>query len=337
MSITPCCSSSACRSSTTTRAGSAAASSSAWQIAQAQQRAGHTEDARHNYELAKRAGQGVGPKNLDEPERQAYFATVKLLGEDAMSRGDVDSAIENFRLYSESERSGIETLRTLAELYERRGDPLAAARVTDQALQYNSKDRDLLDRKLRYYNSIEPDDLKRRQEHYGPGFDVAYCLEKARNVLAGQHADVEWLDVAYRLTELVLVVKPGCLAAKLILARLQLRLGERDKALALLEEIHGPQKPDKFASEEDEDAWNTSCRFLGDLYLEIGRPDLAVPCLNDFRKTSKSGAATWFKLGQAYEQLGNAAQAIKCYQQVTGYPENPLAPDAYDALSRLQA
>jgi tetratricopeptide (TPR) repeat protein len=306
------------------------------QIAQAQQRAGQFEDARHNYELAKRAGQGVGPKNLDEPERQAYFATVKLLGEDAMSRGDSDSAIENYRLYSESERSGIETLRTLAELYQRKGDPLAAARVTDQALQYNGKDRDLLDRKLQYYNSIQPEDLRRRLEHYGPGFDVAYCLEKARSILAGPHPDLEWLDVACRLTELVLVVKPDSLAAKLLLAREQLRLGERDKAVSLLEEVRGPQKPEKFASGEDEEAWYAASQLLGDLYLELGRPDLAVGCLNDFRKSSKSGARTLFKMGQAHEALGDVPRALKSYQQAAAYEGNPVAADASEAIQRLQ-
>jgi tetratricopeptide (TPR) repeat protein len=306
------------------------------QIAQAQQRAGHAEDARHNYELAKRAGQGVGPKNLDEPERQAYFATVKLLGEDAMSRGDIDAAIENYRLYSESERSGIETLRTLAELYERRGDPLAAARVTDQALQYNGKDRDLLERKDRYYYSVMPDDLRRRLEHYGTGFDVGYCLHKARTILDSRHADLDWLDVAHHLTQLALVVKPDSLQAKLMLAREELRLGERDKAVALLEEVRGPQKPEKFNSGEDEDAWYASCQLLGDLYLELGRPDLAVACLNDFRKSSKSGARTWLKLAQAHEMLGDVPRAIKCYQQVTAYEGNPLASDAHEALQRLQ-
>ena len=95
-------------------------------------------------------------------------------------------------------------------------------------------------------------------------------------------------------------------------------------------------KPEKFASGEDEDAWYLSCQLLGDLYLEAGRPDLAVPCFIDFRKCAKSGARTLFKLGQAYEQLGDLKRAARSYQQVTAYDGNPLAPDAYEALSRLQ-
>jgi tetratricopeptide (TPR) repeat protein len=305
------------------------------QIAQAHQRAGHAEEARHNYELAKRAGQGVGQKNLADTERQAYFATVKLLGENAMAHGDLDAAIENFHLYAESERSGLETLRTLAELYERKGDPLSALRATDQALIYNPKDKDLLERKDKYYYSVMPDQLRAHLDKVRTGFDFDYCLRKTRSILDGRFTDLEWLDVAHHLITLAMIVRPDSLAAKVLLARVQLRYGERDRAMAILEEVHSP-KPEKFASGEDEDAWFQSCQQLGDLYLEIGKPDQAVPCLVDFRKSSKSGARTLFKLGQAYEQLGDNPRAIKCYKQVTAYDGNPLTPDAYEALERLQ-
>jgi tetratricopeptide (TPR) repeat protein len=305
------------------------------QIAQAQQRAGQIDEARHNYELAKRAGQGVGHKNLGEEQRQAYFSTVKYLADEALARGDVDAAVENYRLYSESERAGVETLRTLAGLYERRGDALAAARATDQALQYNAKDPDLLERKDRYYYSIAPEQLQARLEQYGPGFDLAYCLNKAKQVL-DRYTDPEWLDVAHHLTRLALVVKPESLAAKVLLGRALLRYGERDQAVAALEEARGPQKPEGFASGEDEEAWYQASQLLGDLYLEMGRADLAVPCLNDFRKSSKSGAKTLFKLGQAFEALGDPRRAAKCYEQVTAYQGNPLVPDAEEALARVK-
>ncbi|HZY86306.1 MAG TPA: tetratricopeptide repeat protein [Gemmataceae bacterium] len=306
------------------------------QIAQAHQRAGHLDDARHNYELAKRAGAGVGPKNLADAERQAYFHTVKLLADDANARGDLPAAIENYHLYTESERSGLETLRTLADLYERTGDALSALRATEMALVYNAADKDLLERKDRYYYSVMPEQLRARLEHARAGFDFDYCLRKARTVLDGRHADVEWLDVAHHLTQLALVVRPESLTAKVLLARALLRYGEREKATALLEEVRNP-KPEKFASGEDEDAWFASNQLLGDLYLEVGRADLAVPCLVEFRKSTKSGARTLFKLGQAYEQLGDVKRAARCYEQVTAYEGNPLSPDAYEALSRLQA
>ncbi len=305
------------------------------QIAQAHQRAGHADEARHNYELAKRAGVSVGQKSLADAERQAYFATVKLLGEDALARGDLDAAVENYHLYAESERSGLETLRTLATLYEKKGDALSALRVNDQALVYNPKDKDLLERKDRYYYSVMPDQLRARLESMRTGFDLDYCVRKARSILDGRYTDVEWLDVAYHLIQLALVIKPESLMVKVLLAKVQLRYGERDKAIAVLEEVRNP-KPEKFASGEDEDAWYQSCQLLSDLYMEVGRPELAVPCLIDFRQSSKSGARTLYKLGQAYEQLGDRVRAAKCYKQVTAYEGNPLVPDAHDALQRLQ-
>jgi predicted Zn-dependent protease len=141
--------------------------------------------------------------------------------------------------------------------------------------------------------------------------------------------------VAHHLTQLALVVKPESLAAKVLLARALLRFGERDQAVTLLEAVHSP-RPEKFASGEDEEAWFLGCQLLGDLYMELGRADLAVPCYLAFRKSSKSGARTLFKLGQAYEQLGDRPRAAKAYHQVTAYEGNPLAPDAYEALQRLQ-
>ncbi|HEY7313935.1 MAG TPA: tetratricopeptide repeat protein [Gemmataceae bacterium] len=305
------------------------------QIAQAHQRAGHLEEARHNYELAKRAGVAVGQKNLAAAERTAYFGTVKLLGEDALARDDLDAAIENYHLFAESERAGLETLRTLASLYAKKGDALSAARVNDQALVYNPKDKELLQRKDDYYYSVMPEQIQSRLESARAWFDVDYCLRKARTILDGRHTDVEWLDVAHHLTQLALLIKPDSLTLKILLAKVLLRYGERERAIAILEQVRSP-KPEKFASSEDEEGWYQSCQLLGDLYLEIGRADLAVQCLNDFRQSSKSGARTWYKMGQAYEQLGDLPRAAKCYKQVTAYEGNPLAPDAQDALQRLQ-
>jgi tetratricopeptide (TPR) repeat protein len=307
------------------------------QIAQALQRAGNAEGARQNYELAKRAGRSVGPKNLSDEERQAYFTVVKLLAEDAMARHDLDAAIENYHLYTEYERSGLETLRTLAELHEQRGEPLAALRVTEQALVYSATDRDLLERKDKYYYSVMPADLRARLETVGKSFDTAYCLRKARSLLDTKNSDLDLVDWAQHLIELALVVHPESLVAKVLRVRAHLRRGERDEAVALLEAMRS-NKPEKFASGEDEEAWFLGSRLLGELYLyELGRPDLAVQCFNDFRKSVKSGADTMYKLGQAYEQLGDRVRAAKCYQHVTAFESHPLAPDAHDALHRLQA
>jgi tetratricopeptide (TPR) repeat protein len=305
--------------------------------AQVHQRAGRADEARHSYELARRTGLAVGAKSLGDAERHAYFSAVKFLADDAMARGDLDAAVENLQLFTEYERSGVETLRTLAEMHERRGDPRSALRATDQALLYNAKDKDLLDRKDRYYYSVLPDDLKARLESVRTGFDLEYCMRRTRTILDGRYEGVEWLDVAQHLIQLALIVQPASSVAKVLLARIRLRYGERDEAIRLLEEVRGPALPENFETSEDEEAWYLASQLLGDLYMEVGRADLAVPCFLDFRKSSKSGAKTLYKLGQAYEQIGDAAKAIRFYKQVTAYNGNPLAPDAFDALHRLGA
>ena len=68
----------------------------------------------------------------------------------------------------------------------------------------------------------------------------------------------------------------------------------------------------------------------------MGRPDLAIPCFNAYRKSSKSGADTIYKLGQAYEQIGDRARAAKCYENVTSYEGHPLAPEAREGLTRVR-
>jgi tetratricopeptide (TPR) repeat protein len=306
------------------------------QIAQAHERAGNMDGVWHNYELAKRAGQSVGPANLSEEDRHAYFAVVKYLADAAKHFGYVDKAIEHYQLYMEYERAGVETLRLLADMLEKKGNPLAALHATEQALIYNPKDPDLLQRKDRYYYSVMPEQFRGKPEAVPKAFDVGYCLRKARQVLNSRELDLDGLDWGQHLAALTLAVKPESLTAQLLLARAKLRRGERDEAVALLERIR-TGKPEKFADSEDEESWYMACRILGDLYLgELSRPDLAVPCYQDFRQSAKSGADTSYKLGQAYEQLGDRARAVKCYQQVVSFDGHPLAGEAHDALYRLQ-
>jgi tetratricopeptide (TPR) repeat protein len=307
------------------------------QIAQAHQREGQADAVWQYYELARHAGLTVGPKNLGAEDRQAYFSAVKLLAENARSREDFPAAIENYHLYTECERSGLETLRILTELYEKKGDVGGALRVTEQALIYDAKDKDLLDRKDRYYYSLLLDELRARLESLKPAIDVDYCLNKARSLMDFKDADVEVLDWAQHLADLAQIVQPDNLSAKVLRARTLRRRGEIEASSALLEEVYN-NRPEKFATNADEDAWYLSCRLLGEAYLyELGKPDLAVPCFNAFRKSSKSGADTLYKLGQAYEQLGDRQRAAKCYEHVTSYDRHPLALDARDALARLQS
>jgi predicted Zn-dependent protease len=307
------------------------------QLAQAHQRQGDAETAWRFYEMVRRAGQAQGPRNLPAEEAAAYYAALKIMGDAALAHGDVEAAIENYQLYTEYERSGLETLRTLADLYERKGDPLLALRVLEKGLIYNPKDADLLQRKDRYYYSVMPDDLRARKDLVATGFDQTYCLKKSRALLDAKNWDLDTLDWAQHLAELVRVLNPESIMPQLLAARAKLRRGEKEEAAAILEAIR-TSKPEKFPSAEDEDAWFLVNKFLGELYLyDLGRPDLAIPCLKEYRQSSRSGADTMYKLGQAYEALGDRAKAVSSYKHVVAYDSHPLAPEAHDALHRLQA
>lgn len=307
------------------------------QIAEAHRRAGNLDGARQNFELAKRAGRSVGPKSLADDDRAAYFNTLKLLAEDAEQRGDLDAAIENWHLFTESERSGVETLRKLADLYERKGDPLMALRANEEALIYNGKDPDLLQRKDRYYYSVMPEDLTQRRELVEGCFDRDYATRKARSLLEVRDADPELIVWAEHLARLLTVLLPDGVVGKVLLARCLLRRGEREQAVTILESLRNP-KPERFATSDDEEAWHLASRLLGELYLyELDRPDAAIPCFVDYRKSAKSGADTLYKLGLAYERTGDVARAKRHYEQVTAYEGHPLVHDARDALYRLQS
>jgi tetratricopeptide (TPR) repeat protein len=305
-------------------------------VGEAFERAGDADEARRALEAGKRAGLAIGPKSLSEEEQRAFFALVRRLAEDAHARGDLRAAVEDYHVYTQYDRAGLETYRTLAELYEQFGDALAALRVTEQALVYSAKDRDLLGRRDRYYFSVTTEQLRAAPDQFKQAIDVRYCLSKARQILEHRDADYDALDWAGHLIALAEVVQPASLSTKVMLARAKLRRGERDEAVAILESVRTP-KPEKFATDDDQDAWYLANRLLGDLYLrELERPDLAVECFTAYRSSSKSGADTLYKLGEAYERLGEAKRAAKFYEQVTAFDEHPLAPDARAALTRVR-
>jgi len=303
-------------------------------IACAHEKAGNFAQVWQAYEAIKKAVQAVGSKNLATEDRHTYFAVVKALGEDAAKRGDTAAAIENFRLFAEYERAGIQTYRTLAELYERQGDAWAALYATEQGLLYDAKDEDLVARKDRYYYSVTPQVLQEWQERVRKWFDVGYCKQKARWLLDHMGENLDLLDWAAHLAELAQVMEPASVAVRVLRARVLRRRGENDQAIALLEEVRA-NKPEKFSGSEEEDAWYLCCRLLGDLYLNI-KPDQAILCFQEYRKHGTSGADTVYKMGVAYENLGDFARARKCYETVVAYEGHPLKPDASMALHRLQ-
>ncbi|MCY2937081.1 MAG: tetratricopeptide repeat protein [Planctomycetota bacterium] len=123
---------------------------------------------------------------------------------------------------------------------------------------------------------------------------------------------------------------------KLLLGRARSRRGDKIGAVKLWEEIRAA-KPANWVEGESDDAWQRANQALGEAYLETGRPEEAIACLEDFRKSSRSGANTLFRLGQAQEALGKTRQARRLFQEVEGFEGNPLVWEAREALARLAA
>jgi len=307
-----------------------------FQIAQACQRHGDEEGARRHYEMVKLLGREIGLDNLNAEDKKAYFATVKYLAESAYAAEDYDRAIDNFVLYTESDQSGIDTVRLLTELFERKGDVVSALIYNERGLMFDGSNKLLLERKDRYYYSLSPEQAETNRDRLKKRFDVEYCLKKAKSLVDLKNAGPEQFDWAWHLARLVLVFEPDNIRALSVLARIALRLGNEEEAIPYLERVR-LAKPERFASREEEESWYQATGRLGDLYLNrLGKPDQALLCFSDYRKFSKSGADTLYKMGQAYEQLGDRIKAAKCYQNVTVY-DHPLASDAYLALQRLES
>ncbi len=314
------------------------------QIAKAHEKAGDHAGMWANLDRARELGREAGPSNLPDEDRHALFAAVKLLGDHAMTTDLVDLSLECFKFYSQYEKAGIETWRTLAELFERKsrlvpdhpdeGSVWLALHCTEHGLTYDRTDKDLLGRKDKYYYSITPGEVKNRLDNVYKWFDVDYCKQKARWVLEKTNGDLELLDWASHLVALARAAEPASLSANVLSARIFRVRGETEHTLAVLERIRA-NKPEKFANAEEEDAWFLAHRMLGELYVD-DKPDQAVLCLQEYRKSPKSGANTMYNMGRAYENLGDGARAIRCYEQVVAFEGNPLVYDAQEAIERLR-
>ena len=189
-------------------------------IAKVHEKAGNFAEVWRAYESVKKAGQKVGAKELDAENRQTYFAVVKVLGEDAAKRGDSAAAIENYRLFAEYERSGIQTYRTLAELYERQGNVWAALYSTEHGLVYDGNDADLLARKDKYYYSVEPRDVQANSDRVRKWFDIGYCKQKARWLVDHMGEDLDLLDWATHLAGLAQAMEPASMEVRVLRARM---------------------------------------------------------------------------------------------------------------------
>lgn len=302
-------------------------------LAQVAERLNDPEAARGYWEQVKRTGMVVGPQRLPADQKALYFAGLEKLVDGAVRRGDYAAAVADQRAILEGGKEEVNTLRTLAELHAKNGDPLNALLITSRALILAKTDPDLLAKKDSYYYSVDIEKVKQVKDKIAPWFDVEFCLTKARKVADSKEPDLDTLDYGLHMAKLARAMKPESHAGMVAEARLLLRRGERDKGLALLEDVREQPK----GSGEEEDAWYLATRILGDLYLnELKRPDLAVNAYTAYRSYHKSGAETLYQLALAHEAAGNAAAAIKCYEAVTGYKEHPRYWDANEAVRRLK-
>lgn len=304
------------------------------QIAHAHEKHGDKPGLWANYQTAMHKGREIGVSNLATADREALFATVKKIGEEAFKQDQLDAALEAFKFYSQYDGAGIETWRMLAELFERKKDTWQALHCTQHALSYNAEDSDLLARKDRYYYSITPEELKTRIESVRKWFDPQYCRDKAQWILSKFNGDFDLLDWAAHLAELSYVAQPGSLASHLLKARIRRLRGEIPEAIAILEEVR-THRPDKFANKDEELAWYFTHRMLGDLYLDE-KPGEAAACLLEFRNSDEAGADTAFKLGKAYEALGDRKRAAAFYDEVTAFQNHPLYYEAREGLGRMR-
>ena len=183
----------------------------------------------------------------------------------------------------------------------------------------------------RYYYSIRLDDLKASSKTSTNG-STRYCKTKAtdRRTLRQRRVGPRLGLAPGRAA----IVAPGSLAARFLKARIHRLRGELADMVTTLETIR-QNKPEKFASADDAKAWYFAHRILGDMYVDE-KPAEAVQCFLEFRKSDEAGAATSYKLGKAYESLGDFKNAAAAYEEVTAYERHPLFYEARDALDRVK-
>jgi tetratricopeptide (TPR) repeat protein len=332
-----------------------------FKLAQVYEKHGDAENSKKSYESVKQVGQGVGPGNLDRDQWQFYTDTLRKLAaiseakgnalvadaEEAKVRGDeagaaartaearvhFETAIDELRQYlTDKGKAALETYRKLAELNAKTGDSLNALLMMETGLTYSSTDADLLKKKDSYYYTVEPEKLEKVKDKVTKWFDVSYCVKKAMYALNAKDGGADLLDWASHLTTLARIMKPTSNGVRLIEARVLMRKGERDAGVKILEDIREGEK----GSGEEQDAWYSTTKLLGQLYLEeFSRPDLAIKCFSDYKDYHKSGADTVYQLARCYEAQGDTANAIKFYNAVTAYEGHTLYWDAKEALRRL--
>jgi tetratricopeptide (TPR) repeat protein len=292
------------------------------------------DNLKKSLEMAKQVSLAVGVRNLPRDQRPFYFEAVRKLADLADQAGDYETAIAELRQYLENGGPAVlETYRKLAELYGKTHDAMNALLMTETALTYDSTDADLLRKRDSFYYSVDPDRLEQVKDRVARWFDVRYCVTKAMTVLNAKDDNLELLDWATHLAKLARIMKPDSTGVRLVEARLLLRRGEREAGLKILEDIHYDSPK---GSGDEEEAWYTATKLLGQLYLEeLGKPENALHCYTAYKDYYKSGADTLYQIARCYEAMGDLKHAIQFYNAVTAYEGHSLYWDAKAALQRL--
>ncbi len=300
-----------------------------------------------NHALAKQAMNEVkawtkliGLKDVSSESKTAYFATVKSLGEaaylDAMAdRQSPDAAIENLLLATEATESGVDTLRMLADLYEKKGDIVQTMHFNEQCIMYDGKNKGYQERKERVYVSLTPQDITDHHEKISKLIDLNYLTKKPKELLENKQAGIEQLEWAKHLAELLTVAAPERVAGWVLIGRAFLRLNQPHNGVKALEyayQLGIAQKP----SGEDLDQWYIACRILADHHLNEQRYAEAMEHYQHYSQSTKSGAETYYKMGQAAEALGDKARAKKHYQSANMF-DHPQKYEVSQALERVSS
>jgi len=206
-------------------------------LAQVAEKLGDRQTARSYTESIKSVGLKVTPRYLAKDQRTVYLrALLKLAAYaeadadafkaeadkaqtnndlpardalDAKARPHYETAIANLHLYREGWGDALLSMyKKVAEIYAKMRDPLNACINIAAALEYDSVDKELMERRDSYYYSVPIERLQQVRENVGKWFDIAYCVTRAISILNARDVDADLLDWATHLVRLAKVMEP---------------------------------------------------------------------------------------------------------------------------------
>jgi len=113
--------------------------------------------------------------------------------------------------------------------------------------------------------------------------------------------------------------------ARIILAEVEYRLGNKEAALRALTELRGIEEAPQYQV----------LKFLAKVYFELDRPDDARRALEEATAFPEADFPVFYEFGLLSAQAGNSAQAIEAFSKAVDI--DPDIADAHLALARLRA